>query len=114
MQCPVGVKGETPCVNSYGVLPDAETRRFGGFASARLDGVISKIKNSHAICTDKNPEETDAVRGQAGWQTADSGKGKRIHSCFSEKGQAGQRTERSKPQKTAGKTEYGTLMHLIM
>ena len=40
---PHRVKGETPCpgrvdacVNSYWVLPDAETHRFGGFAAALL------------------------------------------------------------------------------
>ena len=31
-----------PCVNSYWVLPDAEIRRFGGFAAASPSGKISK------------------------------------------------------------------------
>ena len=30
------------CVNSYWVLPDAEIRRFGGFAAASPSGKISK------------------------------------------------------------------------
>ena len=31
-----------PCVNSYWVLPDAEIRRFGGFAAASPFGKISR------------------------------------------------------------------------
>ncbi|WP_143710744.1 hypothetical protein [Anaerotignum lactatifermentans] len=31
-----------PCVNSYWVLPDAEIRRFGGFAAAPPSGKISR------------------------------------------------------------------------
>ena len=37
------------------------------YAAARLDGVISKNQKRHAVCPDKNPEETDAAGGQAGW-----------------------------------------------
>ena len=31
-----------PCVNSYWVLPDAEIRRFGGFAAAPTLGKINR------------------------------------------------------------------------
>ncbi|EDM99751.1 hypothetical protein BACCAP_02487 [Pseudoflavonifractor capillosus ATCC 29799] len=31
-----------PCVNSYWVLPDAETRRFGGFAATSPSEKISR------------------------------------------------------------------------
>ena len=62
VQRPVGVKGQGPlagpigsrvkrlaqgelmlCVNSYWVLPDAEIRRFGGFAAAPLREKSAKI-----------------------------------------------------------------------
>jgi len=46
---PIGSRGKRlaqgelmPCVNSYWVLPDAEIRRFGGFAATSPFGKISR------------------------------------------------------------------------
>ena len=41
------------------------------YAAARLDGVISKIKNAMQHALVKNPEDAYAAGGQTGWQSAD-------------------------------------------
>ena len=55
--------------------------------SLPLPDWMGSSRKSKAPCSLRCPKSrrANAAGGQAGWQTADSGKGQRIHSCFPEK-----------------------------